>query len=260
MLFEERVQLEPVKHQYWHRDGREFTSWSRVFDCIKPQFDPDGAIAAATAAKKGVPVEVIQAEWSGKGKKATDHGTAIHDALERYAKTAMILPQDEHLRPAIISIFSEYREYYKIHAEKTLFSEEHEVAGTTDLILETTKHRSSILDLEDYKTNISKGIQFTDPYKKYLLGPFSHIMYTNYYQYSLQLSVYAFMAEQLTDRKIGKLTIVFIPPKNPLAYRRIPVPYMRMEAKALLDYHKELKNKKPALAITDGKEVTPTFN
>lgn len=240
-LFEERVTLEPIKHQYWHRDGREFQSLSRVRSCIKPHFEKE-YLSRMVAQKTGQTAEEVQKEWEAKGKVATDHGTRIHEALERYEKTAIILPDDENLRPMILALTSEYKDYYQVHQEVTLYDEEFEIAGTADHIIETTKHKSSILNLDDYKTNISKGIYFENKYKKYLLGPFSHVQDTNYYDYSLQLSCYARMLENLTGRKIGTLSIVFIPPLNPLAYRRIPVNYMKMEVDALFKYHKELKH------------------
>lgn len=258
MLFEPRVKLEPIAHKYYHNDGREFASVSRVLGSIKPHFQKD-YLSKLTAQKRGISQDEVLAEWDGKAKEATDHGTRIHEALERYEKTAVVLPEDEHLRPMILAVSSEYRDYYKIHSELTVYDEEYEVAGTSDHILETTKHKSSIIDLDDYKTNISKGIYYTNPYKKYLLGPFDHVMDTNYFIYSMQLSVYAFMVERLTGRKIGRLSIVFIPPHNPLAYRRIPVLYAKMEAIALLKYHKELKHIKKEEGVIDFTNQQPIF-
>lgn len=240
-LFEERVTLEPKSHRYFHKNGKEFESLSRVRGCIKEAFQSD-MLSSIIAKKEGRSKESVLAEWKGKGDVAANHGTRIHEALERYEKSAIILPEDGHLRPMILALTSEYSEMYQVHQEVCLYDEEYEIAGTADHIIETTKHKSSILNIDDYKTNISKGIYFESKYKKYLLGPFSHVMDTNYYDYSLQLSCYAYMAEKLTGRKIGTLSIVFIPPNNPLAYKRIPVNYMKMEVIALFNYYKEQKH------------------
>lgn len=231
-LFDYAVKLRAEDHRYFHRDGREFQSLSRVRSCIKPHFESD-LLSKGVAKREGKTQQQVLDEWSAKGKVATDHGTRVHEALERYEKTAIILPEDEGLRSMIIALTSEYKDMYQVHQEVTLYDEEYGIAGTADHIIETTSHKKSILNIDDYKTNISKGIYFENKYKKYLLGPFSHIQDTNYFDYSLQLSCYAYMAENLTGRKIGTLSIVFIPPHNPLAYRRIPVNYMRMEVQAL---------------------------
>jgi hypothetical protein len=159
--------------------------------------------------------------------------------LERYEKSAVILPADEYLRPMILALTSEYVDYYQVHQEVTLYDEEYKIAGTADHIIETTSSKKSIINIDDYKTCERKGIYFESKYKKYLLGPFSHIMDTNYFDYSLQLSCYALMLEKLTGRKIGTLSIIYIPPTNPLAFRRIPVNYLRRDAEILFKYYKE---------------------
>ena len=258
ILFEERVTLEPKSHRYFHKNGSEYESLSRVRGCIKEVFQSD-MLSSIIAKRDGRSKESVLAEWKGKGTDAANHGTRIHEALERYEKSAIILPEDEFFRPMILALTSEYNDYYQVHQEVCLYDEEFEIAGTADHIIETTKHKSSILNIDDYKTNISKGIYFENKYKKYLLGPFSHVQDTNYYDYSLQLSCYAYMAEKLTGRKIGTLSIVFIPPNNPLAYKRIPVNYMKMEVVALFNYYKEQKHIKKEEGYLEPQLTMPNF-
>lgn len=237
-LFEEKVSLEATNHVYTHKNGDIYESLSRVRNCIKEPFRSD-MLSAIISKRDGKTQAEVLAEWKDKGQVAADHGTNIHEALELYEKTASIKPENEFLRPMIQCLTAEYKDYYQVHQEVCLYDEEYKIAGTADHIIETTKHKSSILNIDDYKTNISKGIYFENKYKKYLLGPFSHVQDTNYYDYSLQLSCYAYMAQKLTGRKIGTLSIVFIPPNNPLAYKRIPVNYMRFEVEALFKYYAE---------------------
>lgn len=270
-LYPDLVKLIPENHQYFHVDGRRFESLSRVRDCIKVPFDK--SIAKQCAGKGeyvGMNEQQVLEQWTKVAKSSTDRGTRIHEALERYEKTGLVLPADEELRPMIIAVAAGYIDYYQVHQEKTLYDEEYEIAGTADHILETTRHKSSILDLDDYKTNERKGIYYESKYKKYLLGPFSHLQDCNYYDYSLQLSCYALMLEKLTGRKIGKLTITFIPPNNPLAFRKIPVVYLKNDAKILFEYYKEQKHIKKEEGILQQKtfvksglsnetSVMPTF-
>ncbi len=240
-LFIEKVKLETESHRYYDDKGAEYTSLSRVRGCIKEPFQSD-MLSAIVAKRDGKTQAEVLAEWKGKGKEAADHGTNIHEALELYEKTAFIKPENEFLRPMILSLTSEYKDYYQVHQEVCLYDEEYKIAGTADHIIETTKHKSSILSIDDYKTNLKNGIFFENKYKKYLLGPFSFVQDTNYFDYSLQLSCYAYMAQKLTGRKIGTLSIVFIPPNNPLAYKRIPVNYAKHDVKILFDYYKEVKH------------------
>lgn len=240
-LFEERVTLEPVQHRYWHKDGREFASLSRVRSVIAPDTDFD-AIAGFTAKSRGVSKAEIQAEWKKKNVAACDTGTLIHDALEMYGKKALIEPANEWLRPMILSVSKLEIDYYAVHRELCLYDEDEEIAMTADRVMESTKHKASIIDLDDYKTNLSKGITYTCKYKNYLKPPFDHLQNSNYFDYSLQLSCEAMTLQKLTGRKIGKLTITYIPPNNPLAWRTIPVAFMKFEAQALFKYYRELKH------------------
>lgn len=233
------VELEPISHKYHDKKGREYLSVSKFLTLFKPVFDREN-ISRAVARKRGVSQEVILAEWDETKDDSINHGNQIHNALERYEKSTIILPGDEHLRPMILSVAKEYSHYHKNHLEQVLYNETFGLAGTTDRLSETTSHKTSIVDFSDYKTNKSKGIQFKNDYGKYMLGPLSHLQDCNYNHYVLQLSIYAWMFQQLTGRNIGSLHLRFFPPHNLLAHYPIPVPYMKYEVEAMLDY--KMKN------------------
>jgi hypothetical protein len=235
-MMEKIVTLEPNQHRYFDQFGNEYTSVSKVLECVKNKFDPDGRILKASAAKRGISPEELQAEWKGKGKTATDHGTRIHNALERFQQTFTILPEDADLEPLVKSINGLFFNYGITYEELVIHSEAYMVAGTADKVCWKSVKKDSAIDIFDYKTNISKGIQYEDSYRKYLKGPVSHLMDCNFNTYSLQLSLYAHMLQLTTGRPIGRLGIVFIPPGDFLSWKLIPVPYMKLEAAALLDY------------------------
>jgi hypothetical protein len=257
-LFPERVKLRKEDHTYWHDDGRRFESLSRVRAITKPDTDFK-MIASVTAKKRGVDASVVQGEWDKKKGSACDIGNIIHDANETYGKTTVILPENEWLRPSILSIAELEKDYYQVYRELCIYDEENEIAMTADRVLETTRHKASIIDIDDYKTNESRGITYTCKYKNYLKHPFEHIQNSNYFDYSLQLSVEALTLQKLTGRKIGKLTITFIPPTSPLSWRIIPVSYMKYEAIALIDYWKELKHIKKEEGELEGEIIMPNF-
>jgi len=72
-----------------------------------------------------------------------------------------------------------------------------------------------------------------------MLPPFDHLEDCNYIHYSLQLSMYAFMSQLTWGCRIGKLAILYI--DNDLKLNIYPIPYMRLEAKLLLEHNATLK-------------------
>jgi hypothetical protein len=233
---EKIVTLEPVAHKYFDQFGNEYTSVSKVLESVKNKFDHDGRILKATAAKRGMKECDLAAEWELNKNKACDHGTRIHNALERYQNEFKLLPEEEDLSPVVKSITNLFSEYGRTYQEAVLHSENYMVAGTADKVCWKSTKKDSIIDIFDYKTNISKGIVYEDTYKKYLKGPVSHLMDCNFNIYSLQLSIYAHMIQLSTGRPIGKLGIIYIPPHDFMQWKVIPVPYMKLEAAAVLEY------------------------
>lgn len=246
MKFDNYVYLEPKKHQYFDKDGREYMSISKFRELFKDKFDPKIAFSVAGKGDYiGMTPEEVQSQWESYKNERSDDGTRIHDALELYEKTATIKPENEDLRAALISITSEYKHYHKIYQEQCLYSTEYLIAGTADKILQCTQSANSVIDLSDYKTNI-KGIHQKQykkdgsPVNKYFKKPIEHLMYSTYNDDALQLSIYALLLQMKYNVKIGALYIHFIPPNNPLAHKKIPVPYMKLEALAMLEYKKNL--------------------
>lgn len=224
-------------HQYFDDNGLEYMSVSRLLNMISPVFNRD-LMATMSAKKKGVSKESLLKEWDEKTTSAQVHGTRIHDALENYILNAEISKENADLEFLIKTVCSSYNEYYRRLPEEILYNEEFRLAGASDLILLCSNHKSSKFDIEDFKTNVSKGIQFYDPYGKNLLHPLEHLEACNYNKYALQLSFYAYMMEKMTGKKLRKMNILFIPPENTLAWRRIPVPYMKLEVEAILNFYK----------------------
>ena len=232
------MSLEESTHSYTDKDGRTYQSMSKFLDLFTKKFDRE-TISAASAKKRGISQESVLQEWDQKRDDSINHGNRIHNALERFEKTTFILPEDEDLRPMILSVASDYSHYYRIYQEQCLYNTEHLIAGTCDKLLVCTSHAKSVIDIADYKTNLSKGIQFKNDYGQYMLGPLSHLQDCNYNKYALQLSGYAWLLQQQTGKKVGSLHIRFIPPHNPLAHYPIPVPYMKYEIESMLQWRKE---------------------
>ncbi len=230
-----KVKLEPISHTYKDVDGNSYMSVSKFLELFSKKFDREG-VSKLSAKKHGLTQEEVLQDWDKKRDDSIDHGNRIHSALERFENSTQILPEDEELRPMILSVASEYSHYYRSYNEVCLYDEEHRLAGTSDKILQCTSHAKSIFDLSDYKTNLSKGIQFKNDYGQYMLGPLAHLQDCNYVKYSLQLSTYAYLLQKKTGCKIGQLSIHYIPAHNLLAHIKYPVPYMKRDVELMLEW------------------------
>lgn len=238
------VSLDEGTHTYTDRSGRQYLSVSAFRERFKPKFDRSIAYRCAGKGEYiNMTPEQVLAKWDQYRDDRSEIGTQYHNAIERFEKSTMILPEDQHLKPMIFSVADQYREYYRIYQEQILYDEEFMLAGTTDKLLVTSSHKNSPIDISDYKTN-AKGVLVKDydkygkPDHKYFQEPLQHLLLSKYSDYALQLSIYAYMLEKKTGRRIGSLRIHFIPTDNPLGHFFIPVPYMKFEVIAMLEWHR----------------------
>lgn len=239
-MIEQKVFLEPIKHIYTDNNGVEYKSVSKLIELVKPKFDREN-ISKAVAKKRGISQEEVLAEWDKKRDDAANHGTNIHNNLEYYEKYGKSQEGSEDLSPIMQSILSEYSGYKKVYQELCIYNEEFKIAGTSDKVMVKSLHKDAPIHLADYKTNVQKGIVFDSEYNKYLSYPLSHLQDVNFNHYSLQLSIYAYMLELLTKRRIGTLNIHYIPFENPLSHRLIPVNYLRTDVINLFNHYGKLK-------------------
>jgi hypothetical protein len=238
-------------HQYFDPQGIEFTSVSKVIQSVTPKFDRDRismAMAKKKAMEEGIELErahkLILQDWDHKKNSALDRGNWIHDNIEAYLTMGSC---DEKLTPLAKQIAHFASGYYKYFPEALLYDSDFNVAGQSDLVLQRTKKADGVVDFFDYKTNERKGIYFDSVrrkdgvvvkhYNQFLGEPLGHLEYCNYNTYSLQLSLYAYMAAQTFGIAIGRLGIIFI--DNKLKIKVYPVPYMKMEVIALLKHWKD---------------------
>lgn len=239
-------------HQYFNRKNEEYKSVSSLLKGIQVPFDRSGisrAIAIKEASSSGVSVDEAQSailsSWDKTKDSSIDKGNYVHNGLEDYAKKGIIDPK---LEKPIVFMQSLFRDYYRFYPEVMLFSHAVRIAGRTDLVLQRQKSKDPVFDFIDYKTNESKGIRFDSisrkegqvkHFNKYFLPPFDYLEDCNYTSYSLQLSIYAYLAMSTLKLRIGKLGIVFI--GNDFEASYIPVPFMMHEAKLICENSLNLK-------------------
>jgi len=226
-LFDEKVALEPISHTYTDKEGLNYISVSKVLSMLSEPFENTWAFKQAT------PEKLI--EWKKKGDDAREHGTSVHNALETYNKFKTCEnPEWEEGLKSVLEVYKGWRSYDEI----CLYNDEYRIAGTADKISAVGTGKNVSVVISDFKTNISKGIQFHSDYSKTLYAPFDHLQDCNYVKYSLQLSLYAYMWENLTGRKVKRMFIHFIPPDDFTKHQIIPVNYMKHDVRLLLETYK----------------------
>ena len=163
------VKLFEETHQYFDKDGVELTSAGRFLDIFKKKFDTKGtSIGSANKVLKlsGIrnptqeqvqqKAQELQSSWKADADTSNSIGNRIHNALELFAKTTKILPQNKELEGMIRSVHSIFKNYKESWNEKVLYYDQVDIAGTADKPL---YRGNNTIDICDYKTNAKKGIQ-----------------------------------------------------------------------------------------------------
>lgn len=243
-IWEGPVWLEPVEHVYIHRDTNvKYKSVTTVLQMVEPHFDSQGVAEAIYRQRDdvknpkyvGMDVDQILDYWQELNDTANEYGTHVHETIETYLlKNKLWFPKDELQKKVIAGYESlEVDEGIMMYPERIMFAEEYNLAGTADLVIDID---DTFFDIGDWKTN--KAFNFWNPYGfETLLKPFDHLQNCQWSVYTLQLSTYAYMYELETGRKCRHIWIGYWD-KEKESMTRIPIMYLKTEAKKLLEMYK----------------------
>jgi hypothetical protein len=233
-----------------------FRRVSHVLNSLQEPFDSKGISRNMALSKiksgegNGKTVDQVQAEilaqWDEARDESSIHGTAVHKVCEDFFNLGVVTPGFQRLCSSLKELMDSYM---KIEMEVIVYLRRALLAGTIDKRCRRQKFGKSLVDYFDYKTNIRKGIQY-DSIKRYddgsqkhynrmMLHPVSHLEDCNFNRYALQLSLYAYMDQEECGTTPGKLGILFINKNQSMKY--LPVPYMRLEAEAIINHYMTLK-------------------
>jgi len=243
-IFEGPVYLEPIEHVYIHRvTGVRYSSVTKAIASIEPHFDADAVAEAITHQPDNVKQEryigltkvQILDFWQMLNDEANTYGTKVHDIIERYLLAdKWYFPKDD-LEDKVIKGYATLKidEGMTMHPERIMFSEEYELAGMSDLIVDIDP---VFFDVGDWKTN--RIFNFFNPYGyETLKPPFEHLQNCQWSIYTIQLSVYAYMYELETGRKCRQIWVGYWD-KEAETFQKINIMYLKHEAKKLLELHK----------------------
>lgn len=196
------ITFDAEQHKYYNKFGHEYISTTTLLNEYVKPFDTDKH-AARVAAKNDTTPEAIKNLWKNITQDACDKGTEIHAAMEAYIKDGSL--SNKYF--GLINSFNKAVESFKHtkkSSEKLLYNHDARIAGTTDVCLENDKD----FFLMDFKTN--KKFSFCSEFKEFLLPPLDFLHHSKYNIYTLQLSIYAFMYEILTNKTCAGLKILYL--------------------------------------------------
>lgn len=156
---ESKVYLEPINHVYIHREtGIKYKSVTTAISLIEHEFESEEIALAienqSDEAKQERYIGMNQAQildyWQEINDKANEYGTHVHELIETYLlKNKWYFPKDDFDKKVIQEFnkinFDLGRECYP---ERIMFSEEYQLAGTTDLLVDVD---DEYFDIGDWK-------------------------------------------------------------------------------------------------------------
>jgi len=223
------IVFDPISHSYKNEfTGEVYTSATTLIHKYKKPFDVK-LMSERVAKKEGVTPEVIQSRWKTDNNKSKDYGTELHAVIEDYLKTGVVSPDYTDFVQAYIDLGVVTRKD-DLLVEYRMHSHEHKIAGTADIIRLDKNGGFSVFDL---KTN--KKFNYYNQYNEYLLSPLEHLTASEYSIYSIQLSLYAYMYQNLTGRRVNNIGVTYFD-RNTTKFTYHPMSYMKYEVKAILNH------------------------
>lgn len=227
-------------HRYVDEFGREYTSGTSLIHRAFPAFNAD-KVAARVAPKRGVPEEQLKAEWKANGEAASRAGTRMHENAEHQILCKYELlhtPENDEERVRFARVWelveNMKRVFVMMEPEKIVFSPNIRIAGSIDLWARANNHwvigdYKLIKELKKESFNNECGTVY----------PTLALPNCNFYQYSLQLSIYELIMRIEGYIPWGEKVErwLFIYDQISQQFKHEPLPFLEKEASQLLLWH-----------------------
>jgi hypothetical protein len=237
--FKDREPLfDESRHLYYDKKTNlaycNVTKWLARF---KPEFDFEG-MSEMYAEKYNLEVEKVREMWNKKRDDSIVFGKKFHKVFEEYLSNRQIV--NENYKPVIeqFELLKLINRKHNNFFEKRLYNPDLNIAGTADII----SIDRDTFDIFDFKTN--KKLNFENTFKddRWLKSPLDHLPNSEYFNYSLQLSLYAYLTEEMTGLKNSRLRIFWYERYQPENYESLQgkwqiytVPYLKEEIQACIN-------------------------
>jgi len=215
-------------HKYFNTEtNEEYASVSKVLSQFKKPFDKI-YWAEKKAKDYGTSVDEVLQMWDDLKDHSCVRGKNYHKIMEDFIVEGKRTEDNDSLYDSFSLNIQPLGEVKGIHAERIVYSHDHKIAGMSDVIIDHPYNQFSIVD---FKTN--KNFRYHSKYGEYLLAPVDHLQSCEFNNYSLQLSLYAYMYSQLTGYKVKSLAINYLDQETQ-RWHNVPIHYMKYEALLLL--------------------------
>ena len=203
------VQYDDATHTYYtiyRGERRIYTSATTLIGRYKEKFDAQ-RIAENYALKNGNTPEYWIKKWATISKEACDKGSTEHKHRENLDY------KDKGINTSGKRLLNYHSLQDGIYPELKLWHHLWCIAGRADKVTIETVNNKRFMHIADYKTNkeISNvGFQFKNGKYKTMFKPLGHLHDCNLVHYTLQLSLYQYMAEYLGFYP-GTRTLIHVP-------------------------------------------------
>lgn len=250
------LEFDEEKHLYFVKGEQMDYSSSGI---IKVLTSPKDNLAKNYAKKHGVEEPLVKKEWAKISKKATDHGTQVHEfgeVLDTYSDNHVNSPDlvMEHANIKYHGVVN-YERYIRKQgwipcgAEIRMYLRKElgwdlKLAGTLDrLFYKINPDGTKSYLISDYKT--SKEIH-NYSFNENLKFPFNDLPANNYGKYVVGQNIYAVMLQQYFDEveplsRLVEINIVWLTPFMKKGYKVIDIPLIQPKVSKWL---KEFNQKK----------------
>lgn len=222
------LKFDKIRHCYRNiHTNEEYISATTLIGKFKKKFDVE-FFAKKTAAKEGVTVEEVKAKWQKINSDSKVRGSSIHSAIDEYNKTGDKPQEFKDILDSLESLKLYDRSIVK--CEELVYNHNYHLAGTADCI----EDLGTTFNVYDYKTN--KKFNMYSQYNSFFLDPVSHMSDCEYNTYALQLSLYAYMYQSMTGKRVGKLGIAYLDSEH--KFNVYYSPYLLTDVQKILNYVK----------------------
>jgi len=218
------------KHTYINSNNKEeYISATTLINKYKEPFDVE-KFSKLVSLRKGVSQDTIKETWDKIKKDACDFGSSIHTLIEEY-----FIDNKNNNHPVVLNFLKHFNksDYHNIKNEHILFDHEFSIAGTADIIADVNE---KVFDIVDIKTN--KKIREKSLYNKFFLTPLLHLSDCEISTYSLQLSLYAYMYSNISNKQLRNMYILWFNKDNN-DFIKIPITYLKNDILNMLRHYNE---------------------
>lgn len=183
----------------------------------------------------GMTASEIKALWQHNGELASQAGTIIHAFIEYYYNgwtvpdTIAVPPEfSTHFEPFHREVV-ETRGMVPYRSEWCVYDEDHELAGSIDMVYQEDAANPDRVLIYDWKRSL-KLRQRTSSQK--MLSPLEHLPDVSYWHYALQLNVYRHILETRYGKTVVGLFLVCVHPSEE-TFQEVKVPMLHEETAAV---------------------------